>query len=144
MAVTRSIHLQTDVPGPRSQAILARKEAAIAAPLQPAFPIVVASASGATMTDVDGNTYLDFTGGVGCMNVGYSQPAIVAAAREQLERFFHTDFTIVPYEPTSSSPSACSRGRRSRARRRRPSSTPAPRRSRMQSSSPARTRSGRR
>ena len=99
MAVTRSIHLQTDVPGPRSQAILARKEAVVAAPLQPNFPIVVASASGATMTDVDGNTFLDFTGGVGCMNVGYSQPGVIAAAREQLERFFHTDFTIVPYEP---------------------------------------------
>ena len=98
MAVTRSIQLQTDVPGPRSQEILARKDAVVAAPLRPNFPIVAASASGATLTDVDGNTYLDFTGGVGCLNVGYSQPAVVAAAREQLERFFHTDFTIVPYE----------------------------------------------
>jgi 4-aminobutyrate aminotransferase / (S)-3-amino-2-methylpropionate transaminase / 5-aminovalerate transaminase len=87
------------VPGPRSQEILARKERAIAAPLAPTFPIVAAEASGATLTDVDGNTFLDFTGGVGCLNVGHSHPKVVAAAQEQLERFFHTDFTIVPYEP---------------------------------------------
>ncbi len=54
--------------------------------------------SGRTLTDVDGNTFIDFTGGVGCLNVGHSHPKVVAAAREQLERFFHTDFTIVPYE----------------------------------------------
>jgi 4-aminobutyrate aminotransferase/(S)-3-amino-2-methylpropionate transaminase len=99
VAVTRSIELRTAVPGPRSQEILARKERAIAAPLAPTFPIVAAEASGATLTDVDGNTFLDFTGGVGCLNVGHSHPRVVAAAQEQLERFFHTDFTIVPYEP---------------------------------------------
>jgi 4-aminobutyrate aminotransferase/(S)-3-amino-2-methylpropionate transaminase len=99
VAVTRSIELRTAVPGPRSQEILARKERAVAAPLASTFPIVAAEASGATLTDVDGNTYIDFTGGVGCLNVGHSHPKVVAAAREQLERFFHTDFTVVPYEP---------------------------------------------
>src|SRR5262249_4163695 len=49
--------------------------------------------------DVDGNTFLDFTGGVGCLNVGHTHPKVVAAAQEQLTRFSHTDFTIVPYEP---------------------------------------------
>ena len=53
---------------------------------------------GATLTDVDGNTFIDFTGGVGCLNVGHSHPRVVEAAQEQLERFSHTDFTIVPYE----------------------------------------------
>ena len=53
---------------------------------------------GATLTDVDGNTFIDFTGGVGCLNVGHSHPQVVAAAQEQLARFSHTDFTIVPYE----------------------------------------------
>ena len=96
--MTRSIELHTSVPGPRSQAILARKERAVAAPLAPTFPIVAAEGRGATLTDVDGNTFIDFTGGVGCLNVGHSHPAVVAAAREQLERFSHTDFTIVPYE----------------------------------------------
>src|SRR5207342_2600211 len=50
------------------------------------------------LTDVDGNTFIDFTGGVGCLNVGHSHPTVIAAAQEQLARFFHTDFTIVPYE----------------------------------------------
>ena len=87
------------VPGPRSQEIIARKRAAVAAPLGAAFPIVAAEARGVTLTDVDGNTFIDFTGGVGCLNVGHSHPRVIAAAREQLERFSHTDFTIVPYEP---------------------------------------------
>ncbi len=99
MAATRSIELRTSVPGPRSQEILARKREAVAAPLGAIFPIVAAEGHGATLTDVDGNTFIDFTGGVGCLNVGHSHPRVVAAAREQLERFSHTDFTIVPYEP---------------------------------------------
>jgi 4-aminobutyrate aminotransferase/(S)-3-amino-2-methylpropionate transaminase len=99
VAATRSIELRTDVPGPRSQEILARKQAVVAGPLQVTFPIVAAEARGATLTDVDGNTFIDFTGGVGCLNVGHSHPKVVAAAREQLERFAHTDFTIIPYEP---------------------------------------------
>ncbi len=98
MAATRSIELRTSVPGPKSEAILARKQAAIAGPLGALFPIVAAEARGATITDVDGNTFLDFTGGVGCLNVGHSHPRVVAAAHEQLDRFSHTDFTIVPYE----------------------------------------------
>jgi 4-aminobutyrate aminotransferase / (S)-3-amino-2-methylpropionate transaminase / 5-aminovalerate transaminase len=99
MAVTRSIELRTSVPGPRSEEILARKERAVAGPLVPTFPIVVAEGHGATLTDVDGNTFIDFTGGVGCLNVGHTHPKVVAAAVAQLERFAHTDFTIVPYEP---------------------------------------------
>ena len=55
--------------------------------------------AGRTLTDVDGNTFIDFTGGVGCLNVGHSHPKVVAAVRDQLDRFTHTDFTIVPYEP---------------------------------------------
>jgi 4-aminobutyrate aminotransferase/(S)-3-amino-2-methylpropionate transaminase len=99
MAATRSIELRTEVPGPRSHAILERKERVVAAPLAVAFPIVAASAQGALLTDVDGNTFVDFTGGVGCQNVGHSNPQVVAAAQEQLARFAHTDFTIIPYEP---------------------------------------------
>jgi 4-aminobutyrate aminotransferase / (S)-3-amino-2-methylpropionate transaminase / 5-aminovalerate transaminase len=98
MAVTRTIALKTELPGPRSREILARKARAVADPLSLTFPIVIAEGRGATLTDVDGNTFLDLTGGVGCLNVGHSHPQVVAAAREQLDRFGHTDFTIVPYE----------------------------------------------
>jgi 4-aminobutyrate aminotransferase / (S)-3-amino-2-methylpropionate transaminase / 5-aminovalerate transaminase len=98
MATTRTIDLRTEIPGPRSIEILARKERVIADPLSLTFPVVIERGDGATLTDVDGNTFIDFTGGVGCLNVGHSHPRVVEAAQEQLERFSHTDFTIVPYE----------------------------------------------
>jgi 4-aminobutyrate aminotransferase/(S)-3-amino-2-methylpropionate transaminase len=98
MATTRAIELVTEIPGPRSREIAERFERHVAHPLAITFPIVAASARGATLTDVDGNTFIDFAGGVGCLNVGHSHPDVVAAAHEQLDRFTHTDFTIVPYE----------------------------------------------
>src|SRR5215216_3360117 len=98
MAVTKSIELRTQIPGPRSREILERKESVVADPLSIYLPIVAAEGRGATLTDVDGNTFIDFTGGVGCLNVGHSHPRLVEAAQEQLARFSHTDFTIVPYE----------------------------------------------
>jgi 4-aminobutyrate aminotransferase/(S)-3-amino-2-methylpropionate transaminase len=98
MATTRAIDLKTEIPGPRSREILDRKARVIAEPLSIYLPIVIEEAHGATLTDADGNTFVDFTGGVGCMNVGHSNPRVVEAAKEQIERFTHTDFTIVPYE----------------------------------------------
>src|ERR671932_237900 len=98
MATTKTIELKTDVPGPRSREILDRKERVVAEPLSIYLPLVIAEASGATLTDVDGNTFIDFTGGVGCLNAGHSNPRVVEAAQEQLARFTHTDFTIIPYE----------------------------------------------
>ncbi|MGH3082854.1 MAG: 4-aminobutyrate--2-oxoglutarate transaminase [Gaiellaceae bacterium] len=98
MATTKTIDLRTEIPGPRSREIIARKERVIADPLSLNFPIVIERGEGATLTDVDGNTFIDFTGGVGCLNVGHAHPRVVEAAQEQLERFSHTDFTIVPYE----------------------------------------------
>ena len=70
----------------------------MASPLALTFPVVAAEARGATLTDLDGNIFIDFAGGVGCLNVGHSHPRVVAAAQEQLERFAHTDYTVVPYE----------------------------------------------
>jgi 4-aminobutyrate aminotransferase/(S)-3-amino-2-methylpropionate transaminase len=98
MATTRAIRLQTDIPGPRSREILERKERVVADPLSVYLPIVVAEGRGSTLTDVDGNTFLDFAGGVGCLNVGHAHPRVVEAVQEQAARFLHTDFTIVPYE----------------------------------------------
>jgi 4-aminobutyrate aminotransferase / (S)-3-amino-2-methylpropionate transaminase / 5-aminovalerate transaminase len=98
MAVTRAIEIRTELPGPRSREIVERKNRVVAAPLSLVHPIVAAEARGAILVDVDGNSFIDFTGGVGCLNVGHSHPRVVSAAQEQLERFSHTDFTIVPYE----------------------------------------------
>src|SRR5437870_3793648 len=98
MATTRSIDLKTSIPGPRSQEVLARKARVIADPLTIYLPIVAAEARGALLTDVDGNTFVDFTGGVGCLNVGHAHPHVTAAVQEQAARFLHTDFTMIPYE----------------------------------------------
>src|SRR5688572_33164498 len=98
MATTRVIELRTEIPGPRSREILEREARAVASPLLVHMPIFAAEARGATITDVDGNTFVDFFGGVGVMNVGHGHPAVVQAVVEQAERFVHTDFTVVPYE----------------------------------------------
>jgi 4-aminobutyrate aminotransferase/(S)-3-amino-2-methylpropionate transaminase len=98
VSTTRTIDLRTAIPGPRSKEILDRIDRAIAAPLAISLPIVAADGRGAVLVDVDGNSFIDFTGGVGCLNVGHAHPRVVQAAQEQLERFTHTDFTVVPYE----------------------------------------------
>jgi 4-aminobutyrate aminotransferase/(S)-3-amino-2-methylpropionate transaminase len=98
VATTRTIEVKTDIPGPRSAEILARKERVVAEPLSIYLPLVIAEGRGATLTDVDGNTFVDFAGGVGCMNVGHSHPRVVEAVRDQVELFTHTDFTVLPYE----------------------------------------------
>jgi len=98
VAVTRAIELRTEIPGPRSREITDRKERVVADPLGLYLPIMIAHGNGAIVTDVDGNSFVDFTGGVGCLNVGHAHPRVVTAVQEQAARFFHTDFTIVPYE----------------------------------------------
>src|SRR5262245_34619197 len=98
MAATKSIDIRTEIPGPRSREILERERDAVAHPLLVHLPIFAAEASGSTITDVDGNTFIDFAGGVGVMNVGHGHPRVVEAIQEQAARFVHTDFTVVPYE----------------------------------------------
>jgi 4-aminobutyrate aminotransferase/(S)-3-amino-2-methylpropionate transaminase len=98
VATTPALHQQTDVPGPKSRGILERKTRVVADPLSIYLPIVAAEGRGATVTDVDGNTFIDFAGGVGVLNVGHAHPHVVDAVQEQAARFLHTDFTILPYE----------------------------------------------
>src|SRR5438046_2591417 len=98
MAATKTIELRTAIPGPRSQEILQRKTQVVADPLSIYIPVVIDHGDGATLTDVDGNTFIDFTGGVGCLNVGHANARVTEAVQEQAARFLHTDFTIVPYE----------------------------------------------
>src|SRR3954467_11112086 len=98
MAATRSIQLKTEIPGPRSREILERKERVVADPLSVYLPIVAAEGRGATLTDVDGNTFIGLGGGVGVLNVGHSHPPVVEAVQEQAAKFLHAHFTIVPYE----------------------------------------------
>src|SRR3954470_7329375 len=93
-----TIDLRTEVPGPKSRDILARKQRVIADAKSIYLPIVIDHAHGVAVTDVDGNTFLDWTGGIGCLNVGHTNEAVSAALHAQVDRFLHTDFTMVPYE----------------------------------------------
>jgi len=60
-------------------------------------PYYVESAKGAIIYDVDGCEFIDFAGGIGVMNVGHSHPKVVAAIKDQAEKFTHTCFMVVPY-----------------------------------------------
>jgi 4-aminobutyrate aminotransferase / (S)-3-amino-2-methylpropionate transaminase / 5-aminovalerate transaminase len=98
VAATRVIEIRTEIPGPRSRQILERELQAVAHPLIVHEPIVAERARGSTIMDVDGNTFVDFVGGVGVANVGHNHPRVLEAIGEQAERFLHTDYTVVPYE----------------------------------------------
>src|SRR3954447_12552832 len=62
-------------------------------------PLVVARAEGARVEDVDGNSYIDFAGGLGCQNTGHGLPSAVAAIHEQADRYLHQCFMVGMYEP---------------------------------------------
>jgi len=94
----RSIHLKTPVPGPRSRALAARRAEAVPRGVSQLTPVFVARAEGAVIEDVDGNRYLDFAGGIGCLNAGHREPGVTAALDAQLDRFLHTCFMVTPYE----------------------------------------------
>src|SRR6202046_1386009 len=92
-----TIQLRTPIPGPRSMALGARRVQAVPRGLSHGTPIYVAKAEGAILEDVDGNRYLDFAGGIGCLNVGHRAPGVLAAIRGQLDAFLHTCFSVTPY-----------------------------------------------
>src|SRR5712691_7344798 len=94
-----AISMVTQIPGPRSKRILDRKAKVVCDPLDIHVPAVIDHGKGARVTDVDGNTMLDFSGGLGCQLVGYSHPKVVEAVQKQAARVSHTDFSVIPYEP---------------------------------------------
>src|SRR6184192_3800038 len=95
----RAINMGTAIPGPRSAEILARKSRVVCDPLDIHVPAVIDHGAGARVTDVDDNTMLDFSGGLGCLLVGHSHPKVVEAVQRQAAKTSHTDFSVIPYEP---------------------------------------------
>ncbi|QBE50032.1 4-aminobutyrate--2-oxoglutarate transaminase [Leucobacter triazinivorans] len=90
--------LVTSIPGPKSQEMLARKNAAVAAGVGVALPVSIVAAGGGVMVDVDGNSLIDLGSGIAVTGVGNSAPAVVAAVTEQVQQFTHTCFTVTPYD----------------------------------------------
>lgn len=94
-----TIHLKTPIPGPNARGILERRQAALPAGLARSTEVVVARAEGAVVHDVDGNTLLDFAGGIGMLNAGHRPEAVVEAIRQQSDRFLHSCALVTTFEP---------------------------------------------
>ena len=86
------------VPGPNGKALMERRAKAVVGAVQCGYPCTIRRGEGAMFEDVDGNRFLDWIGGVGVLNVGYSQPEIVEAVRAQAAKFFHGMQHIVTHE----------------------------------------------
>src|SRR6478752_5664660 len=93
-----TISLRTPIPGPKSKALAQRRNDAIPRGLSIGTPVYVAKAEDAWLEDVDGNRYLDFAGGIGCLNVGHRREPVVTAIKNQADRFLHTCVQVTPYE----------------------------------------------
>jgi diaminobutyrate-2-oxoglutarate transaminase len=88
-----------EVPGPRSREMLSEQDEleSSARSYPRAVPVAIEEGKGATMKDVDGNTFIDFFGGAGVLNVGHSHPAVLQAASEQEKKLVHAlDFPTKP------------------------------------------------
>lgn len=86
------------VPGPKAADILARRADAIPSAIKCAYPVVIERGEGAMMEDVDGNRFVDWIGGVGVLNIGYSHPEVVEAVKAQADKYFHGMFNVVTHE----------------------------------------------
>lgn len=86
------------LPGPKAQAIIDRRANAIPNAIRCSYPLVVKRGEGAMIEDVDGNIFLDWVGGVGVLNVGYSQPAMIEAVKNQADKYFHVMMNIGTHE----------------------------------------------
>jgi 4-aminobutyrate aminotransferase / (S)-3-amino-2-methylpropionate transaminase / 5-aminovalerate transaminase len=93
-----SIRLKTEIPGPNSRALTARRSQAIPRGVYASTPLFVRHAEGAMLEDVDGNRFIDLGGGIGCANVGHRNPRVLGALRGQLDAFLHLCFQVTGYE----------------------------------------------
>ena len=98
--MTKFISLKTSLPGPKSREIAQKREKYVTKPMGSSLsPCYISHGEGALVTDVDGNQFIDLTGGWGCLAVGHTHKKVVAAIKDQAEKYLHTDFTAIPYEP---------------------------------------------
>ncbi len=86
------------LPGPKAQEIINRRKEAIPTAIGCSYPVVIERGEGAMVEDVDGNKFLDWIGGVGVLNIGYSHPEIVEAVKNQAEKYFHGMINVVTHE----------------------------------------------
>jgi 4-aminobutyrate aminotransferase/(S)-3-amino-2-methylpropionate transaminase len=93
-----SARIKTEIPGPKSRALMERRHKAVTSGVGIATPMFAEEAKGALLTDVDGNTFIDFGGGIGVMNIGHANGRVVEAVKEKAEQMTHTCFYVTEYE----------------------------------------------
>ena len=86
------------LPGPKAKEIIDRRAAAVPGAIRCAYPVAIETGEGAMIQDVDGNILMDWIGGVGVLNIGFSHPEIVEAVKAQADKYFHGMFNIVTHE----------------------------------------------
>ncbi|MGY1592512.1 4-aminobutyrate--2-oxoglutarate transaminase [Geodermatophilus sp. SYSU D00708] len=96
--VAQERRLVTEVPGPRSRELAARRADAVTSAVGSVLPVYVERAGGGVVVDVDGNSLIDLGSGIAVTSVGHASPEVVAAVQAQVAAFTHTCFMVGPYE----------------------------------------------
>ena len=96
--INQTRRIVTELPGPRSKELDARRTEAVAPGVSSVFPLYIDRAEGAILVDVDGNSLIDLGSGIAVVSVGHAAPAVVHAVQDQIAKFAHTCFMVSPYE----------------------------------------------
>lgn len=99
MISEKTAAIVTEIPGPKSRALLERRLSVVARGVSYGTEVFAAEAKGALIKDVDGNVFIDFAAGIGVINAGHCDDEVVAAIREQAGKYIHTSFNVCMYEP---------------------------------------------
>ena len=90
--------IKTAIPGPRSLELSKQRKDSVSDGHGSVSGVFIERAEGSNLIDVDGNIFIDYAGGIGTMNVGHSHSLVLAAIKDQVEKFIHPCFTVAPYE----------------------------------------------
>jgi 4-aminobutyrate aminotransferase/(S)-3-amino-2-methylpropionate transaminase len=93
------IQIKTEIPGPNAKSLLERRSRAVSSGVARATDVVVERAQGALVQDVDGNTFIDFAGGIGMLAVGHCPENVSRAMAEQASKLIHMCALVGTYEP---------------------------------------------
>lgn len=91
-------NVKTELPGPKAAAMLEKRKQYVPKGVSNGIPTFIEKAEGALLTDVDGNTFIDFAGAIGTINVGHCNPEVVAALQDQITKYIHPGFNVMMYE----------------------------------------------
>ncbi len=97
-SLTQKRNIVTEIPGPKSKELMARRNNAVSTGVSSTLPVYVQAAGDGVILDVDGNTFIDLGAGIAVVNVGNSAPHVVSEVQDQVAAFTHTCFMIAPYE----------------------------------------------